>query len=110
MYICCIQYMFLYACDNYVPEKFKFQMRAHLFQARNLIGVDNTGLADPFARVILNNKCLECHKEFETLNPYWDESLVLAEVKIHGERETLANKPPVMLVEIFDWDMFVGFS
>ena len=30
-----------------------FQLRAHIFQARNLIGCDDSGLSDPFARVIV---------------------------------------------------------
>ena len=29
-----------------------FQLRAHVYQARSLIGSDSSGLSDPFARVV----------------------------------------------------------
>ncbi len=34
-------------------------LRAHLYQARGVIPADDTGLSDPFARVIIGNQCLE---------------------------------------------------
>jgi len=34
-----------------------FQLRAYLYQARSLIGSDESGLSDPFARVIVSNQC-----------------------------------------------------
>ena len=37
----------------FVADENVFQLRAHLFQARNLIGCDDSGLSDPFARVIV---------------------------------------------------------
>ena len=34
-----------------------FQLRAHMYQARSLIGSDASGLSDPFARVICGEYC-----------------------------------------------------
>ena len=34
-----------------------FQVRAHMYQARSLIGSDASGLSDPFARVIIGEYC-----------------------------------------------------
>ncbi len=34
-----------------------FQLRAHMYQARSLIGSDASGLSDPFARVIAGEYC-----------------------------------------------------
>ncbi len=34
-----------------------FQLRANIYQARSLIGSDNSGLSDPFARVIIGEYC-----------------------------------------------------
>ena len=39
-----------------VPFQF-FQLRAHMYQARSLIGSDASGLSDPFARVICGEYC-----------------------------------------------------
>ena len=33
-----------------------FQLRAHMYQARSLIGSDASGLSDPFARVVFGTK------------------------------------------------------
>ena len=32
-------------------------MRANVYQARSLIGSDNSGLSDPFARIIIGEHC-----------------------------------------------------
>ena len=32
-------------------ERQSFQLRAHMYQARQLIGSDASGLSDPFARI-----------------------------------------------------------
>ena len=34
------------------PPPQTFQLRAHVYQARSLIGSDSSGLSDPFARVV----------------------------------------------------------
>ncbi len=39
------------------PERAQFQLRAHIFQARNLPGKDSTGLSDPYAIVRLCGAC-----------------------------------------------------
>ena len=33
-----------------------FQLRAHMYQARSLIGSDASGLSDPFARVVFGDQ------------------------------------------------------
>jgi len=38
-------------------DSYLFQLRAYLYQARSLIGSDESGLSDPFARVIVVNHC-----------------------------------------------------
>lgn len=43
-----------FPCYSYVFFPFQtFQLRAHMYQARSLIGSDSSGLSDPFARVIM---------------------------------------------------------
>jgi hypothetical protein len=34
-----------------------FQLRAHLYQARGVLAADDSGLSDPFARVLISTQC-----------------------------------------------------
>ena len=36
--------------------KSHFQLRAHMYQARSLIGSDESGLSDPFAKVVFGSQ------------------------------------------------------
>lgn len=81
-----------------------FQLRAHMYQARSLIGSDASGLSDPFARVILGEYCKTTQVLDETLSPTWDELLVFDEILLWGIKEDIKKDPPTIIVEIFDQD------
>ncbi|XP_076646228.1 otoferlin isoform X2 [Halictus rubicundus] len=85
-------------------EKHKFQLRAHMYQARSLIGSDASGLSDPFARVICGEFCKCTQVIDETLSPTWDELLLFDEILIYGTGEEIKKDPPSIVVEIFDQD------
>ena len=109
-----------------------FQVRAHMYQARSLIGSDASGLSDPFARVIIgeyckvtqvrNNLFKTTHTTLlaalyimnspaqvidETLSPTWDELLVFEEVLVYGRREDIKANPPSVIIEIYDQDKVI---
>lgn len=63
-----------------------FQLRAHIYQARSLIGSDASGLSDPFARVIAGEFCKATQVIDETLSPTWDELLVFEEILVFGKK------------------------
>ena len=44
----------------------------------------------------------------ETLCPSWDETLVLDEVELYGPLQTIVDTPPMIIVEIFDYDTVVS--
>jgi len=88
-------------------ELHSFQLRAHMYQARGLIGSDESGLSDPYARVIFSNASLCTQVIDETLNPTWDETLILNEISVYGTIENIKEQPPVIVVEIFDQDRMV---
>ena len=95
-------------------------MRAYVYQARSLIGSDDSGLSDPFARVIMGEYCKTTQvlnislimniKENlfqvieETLSPTWDELLVFDEVLVYGRREDIKANPPSIIIETYDQD------
>ena len=93
-------------------------MRAYVYQARSLIGSDDSGLSDPFARVIMGEYCRTTQvitiiitnnmKVFqvieETLSPTWDELMVFDEVLVYGRREDIKANPPSIIIETYDQD------
>ena len=85
-------------------EKHEFLLRAHLFQARGLVAADDTGLSDPFVKVIFADKVATSLVVNETLNPNWDQTLQLDSIILHGKAEEFKQDPPLVIVEIFDDD------
>ncbi|XP_008199102.2 otoferlin isoform X1 [Tribolium castaneum] len=85
-------------------EKHIFQLRAHIYQARSLIGSDASGLSDPFARVIAGEFSKTTQVIDETLSPTWDELLIFGEILIYGTAEEIKQDPPSIIIEIFDQD------
>ncbi len=83
-------------------------MRAYIFQARSLIGSDDTGLSDPFARVIFSHECQSTQYVNETLSPVWDETLVFRDVTLYGPIANIAYTPPSVCVEFYDYDVVVS--
>lgn len=81
-----------------------FQLRAHVYQARSLIGSDASGLSDPFGRVIAGEFSKTTQVIDETLSPTWDELLIFEEILIYGTSEEIQHDPPTIIIEIFDQD------
>lgn len=85
-------------------EKHVFQLRAHIYQARSLIGSDASGLSDPYACVYITEFCKQTQVIEETLSPTWDELLVFDDVLVYGAKEEIRRDPPTIVVEIYDQD------
>lgn len=86
-----------------------FQMRAHMYQARQLIGSDASGLSDPYACVTFGDQSVSTQVIDETLSPTWDEMLIIKEVEMFGLMEEIFDDPPTIVVEIFDKDKVVSW-
>ena len=78
-----------------------------MYQARSLIGSDDSGLSDPFARVVFGDQSLCTQVIDETLSPTWDEMLIFNEVVVFGAIDEIKSEPPQIIVEIFDQDRVV---
>merc|ERR1712228_1072202 len=85
-------------------EKQEFVLRAHLFQARGLVAADDSGLSDPFAKIIFSHAVNTTYTLTETLNPNWDQTLLLGPITLYGHAEEFKKDPPMIIVEIFDED------
>ena len=44
----------------------------------------------------------------ETLSPTWDQTLVFHDIVLHADGAVVAKNPPVVIIEIFDFDKIVG--
>ncbi|XP_050712149.1 myoferlin-like isoform X3 [Eriocheir sinensis] len=85
-------------------ERHQYQLRAHIYQARDLIPGDKTGLADPYAVVSFCNGTQQTEKQMKTLCPTWDQTLIFDDVLLSGHVEAAATQAPSVVVEVFDWD------
>ncbi|XP_055909489.1 otoferlin-like isoform X1 [Eupeodes corollae] len=85
-------------------EKHTFQLRAHIYQARSLIGSDASGLSDPYAIVYVTEFTKTTQVIEETLSPTWDELLVFEEVLVYGAQDEIKRDPPTIIIEIYDQD------
>lgn len=79
-------------------------MRAHIYQARSLIGSDASGLSDPYATVYVTEQAKTTQVIEETLSPTWDELLVFDEVLVFGAKDEIKRDPPTIVIEIYDQD------
>ncbi|XP_004867924.1 fer-1-like protein 4 [Heterocephalus glaber] len=83
-----------------------FQLRAHLYQARGVLAADDSGLSDPFARVLISTQCQTTRVLEQTLSPLWDELLVFDQLIVDGRREHLQQEPPLVVINVFDHNKF----
>ncbi|ESN98173.1 hypothetical protein HELRODRAFT_177418 [Helobdella robusta] len=93
--------MFMYA-----KKGFRYQLRAYIYQARDLLAGDSNGLSDPFARIIFLSQSQSTEKIMKTLCPTWDQTLIFESVKIWGDPKNVFEYPPDVIMEIFDFDTF----
>lgn len=84
--------------------KQKFILRAHMYQARGLIGSDDSGLSDAFGRVIINDQAADTSVIWETRSPTWNQTLMFFDLIIWGDMEAIVENPPTIMAEIFDFD------
>ncbi|XP_050073057.1 otoferlin-like [Anopheles maculipalpis] len=85
-------------------ERHVFQLRAHIYQARSLIGSDASGLSDPYATVYVTEHAKTTQVIEETLSPTWDELLVFDEVTVYGSKDEIRRDPPTIVIDVYDQD------
>ncbi|KAM3850594.1 fer-1-like protein 4 [Diretmus argenteus] len=85
-----------------------FQLRCHLYQGRSLMAADDDGLSDPFAKVLFSTQCQVTQVVSDTLSPSWCECLLFDRVLLEGTKEELQQDPPLIIVNIYDYDTMGG--
>jgi hypothetical protein len=82
----------------------RYQMRAYIYQARNMFASDNSGLSDPYAIMCYEGQSRLTQVCKNTLNPIWDKTLVINDVILFGEPRDINNYLPIVTVEFNDKD------
>ncbi|XP_069601222.1 dysferlin [Ranitomeya imitator] len=84
----------------------RYHLRCYLYQARNLVPMDNDSFSDPYAIVSFLHQSQKTMVMKSTLNPTWDQTLIFHEIEIFGDPAIVAEAPPSIVVEIYDNDTY----
>nr|XP_034175477.1 otoferlin-like [Osmia lignaria] len=82
-----------------------FRLRAHIFQGRFDPGMDASGLLDPLVRVAFHGYTATTRVVKQTLDPFWDQTLILPPRTVHGTKEHIKLNPPRVVLQTFDQDI-----
>ncbi|XP_016138743.1 myoferlin-like [Sinocyclocheilus grahami] len=81
-----------------------YHLRVYVYQARNLTALDKDSFSDPYVHVSFLHHSQTTETIRSTLNPTWDQTLIFKNVEICGDPQSLAQNPPIVVMEIFDSD------
>lgn len=82
----------------------KYQLRAYIYQARDLLASDADGFSDPYARIAFGTQSQVTEILARTICPTWDQTLIFENVQIYGSIDKVARNPPEVIIELFDKD------
>ncbi|VDP93967.1 unnamed protein product [Echinostoma caproni] len=81
-----------------------WHLRVYLFQARNLLAADQSGMSDPYVQCSFLGMCQRTPTLQGTICPVFDQTLIYEQVEMHGAPERIVRYPPPVVLEFFDWD------
>ncbi|CAF4514045.1 unnamed protein product [Rotaria socialis] len=87
-------------------KAYYYELRAYIYQARNLLSMDNDSFSDPYAQIGFINQSQRTDIIQRTLCPTWDQSLIFSTVELYGEPDEIHHNPPNILIELFDKDQY----
>ncbi|XP_071649969.1 otoferlin [Temnothorax longispinosus] len=82
-----------------------FQLRAHIFQGRFDPGMDGSGLLDSFIRVAFQGHMASTQTIRQSLDPFWDQTLIFPPIILHGTKEYIKILPPEVVLQAFQQDL-----
>eukprot|EP00051_Salpingoeca_urceolata_P011456 m.141941 g.141941 ORF g.141941 m.141941 type:complete len:2152 (+) comp17129_c0_seq1:436-6891(+) len=83
-----------------------WQLRAHIYQARNVIAEDKSGLSDPYVVVTFGHHSGTTSVIRSSVCPTWDQTIVLDGILLPGSKEQAIAMMPRVVIELFDYDEF----
>uniref|UniRef100_H2ZAD9 C2 domain-containing protein n=1 Tax=Ciona savignyi TaxID=51511 RepID=H2ZAD9_CIOSA len=85
----------------------KLHLRAYIYQGRDLLPMDQDSFSDPVVMVSFLNQTHRTEVQQHTLNPVWDQTLMI-DIQFYGDLEHLQRNCPDVLCEVFDKDDLVS--
>ncbi|XP_078285160.1 myoferlin-like [Rhinoraja longicauda] len=79
-----------------------FQLRGYIYQARGLLPMDRSSLADPYIQMSFLYQSRKTDVIKGTVNPTWDQTLIVEDIEIYGNIRDIAENPPCIMLEMFD--------
>ena len=68
---------------------------------------DNTGLSDPYAIMSFEHYSTRSIVVKKSLCPTWDQTLIVSQTELFGDRNTMYDSPPPVVFEFYDEDQLV---
>ncbi|XP_014671407.1 PREDICTED: dysferlin-like [Priapulus caudatus] len=87
-------------------QVYKYQLRAYVYQARDLDAGDTRGTSDPYAQVSFLGCSQSTEMVRKTVSPTWDQTLIFEEMSLYDSPDSMRTSPPSIIVEIFDFNKF----
>ena len=86
----------------------KYQLRAYLYQARDMYSADKTGLSDPYCVLGFGRYSARSRVVKESVCPTWDQTILIDQIKLFGDPTSIRESPPKILLNFFDKDTIVS--
>ncbi|XP_064383023.1 myoferlin-like isoform X2 [Halichondria panicea] len=81
-----------------------YQLRAYLYQARDMFSSDKSGLSDPYAIMAFGRYSTRSRIIKESVCPTWDQTMLINHIRMFGDPQSILDSPPPVTVEFFDRD------
>uniref|UniRef100_H2UZL8 Myoferlin n=1 Tax=Takifugu rubripes TaxID=31033 RepID=H2UZL8_TAKRU len=81
-----------------------YHLRVYMYQARNLNSMDKDSFSDPYTYISFLHVSKTTEKLRATLNPTWDQTLIFNDIEIYGDPQSIFQRPPDVVLELYDHD------
>lgn len=87
-----------------------YQLRAYLYQARDMYSSDKSGLSDPYAIMAFGRYSTRSRIIKESVCPTWDQTMLINQIRMFGDPRSVLESPPPVVVQFYDKDIVVSGS
>ena len=70
---------------------------------------DKSGLSDPYAIMSFGRYSTRSRVIKESVCPTWDQTMLINQIRIFGDPESVLETPPPVIVEFYDRDIVVSY-
>ena len=71
---------------------------------------DKTGLSDPYAIMSFGRYSTKSRVVKESLCPTWDQTMVISQIRVFGDTQSILDSPPPVVLEFYDKDQVVCYN